>query len=97
MFFAFLNRNFEQFFGQIFSRRVKALSNRNLVASRHIKRENPSLLKQELNSSRRLCVRNELKINSGKIKNIGITKDCRRKSALTEIITYNRIRIVISS
>ena len=43
VFFAFLNRDFEQFFGQIFSRRVKALSNRNLVASRHIKRENPSL------------------------------------------------------
>ena len=42
-FFAFLNRDFEQFLGQIFARRVKALSNTNLVASWHIKRENPSL------------------------------------------------------
>ena len=43
VFFAFLNRGIEQFFGQIFSRRVKALSNTNLIASRHIKRENASL------------------------------------------------------
>ena len=42
-FFAFLNRGIEQFFGQIFSRRVNALSNTNLIASRHIKRENASL------------------------------------------------------
>jgi len=42
-FFASLNRDFEQFFGQIFSRRVKAVSDTNLLASRHIKRENPSL------------------------------------------------------
>ena len=42
-FFALLSRDFEQIFGQIVSIRVKTLSNTNLVASRHIKREKRSL------------------------------------------------------
>ena len=35
-FFVLLRHDFEQMFGQIFSIRVKALSNTNLLASRHI-------------------------------------------------------------
>ena len=42
-FFAPLSRDFEQSFGQIVSIRVKTLSNTNLVASRHIKKEKRSL------------------------------------------------------
>ena len=42
-FFAPLSRDFEQIFGQIVSIRVKTLSNTNLVASRHIKKEKRSL------------------------------------------------------
>ena len=38
-FFVPLSRDFEQMFGQIDSIRVKTLSNRNLVASMHTKRE----------------------------------------------------------
>ena len=41
--FALLSRDFEQFLGQIVSISVKTLSNTNLVASRHIKREKGSL------------------------------------------------------
>ena len=37
--FALFGRDFEQILGQIVSLRVKALSNTNLVASRHIKSE----------------------------------------------------------
>ena len=43
VFFAPLSRDFEQIFGQIVSIRVKTLSNTNLMASRHIKREKRSL------------------------------------------------------
>ena len=42
-FFVPLSRDFEQIFGQIDSIRVKTLSNTNLVASMHIKREKRSL------------------------------------------------------
>ena len=42
-FFAPLSRDLEQIFGQIVSIRVKTLSNTNLVASTHIKREKRSL------------------------------------------------------
>ena len=38
-----LSLDFEQIFGQFVSVRVKTLSNTNLVASRHIKREKGSL------------------------------------------------------
>ena len=38
-FAAFLGSGFAQFFGQIVSKRVKTLTNRNLVASRHITNE----------------------------------------------------------
>ena len=41
--FALLSRDFEQILGQIVSLRVRTLSNTNLVASRHIKREKGSL------------------------------------------------------
>ena len=42
--FAFSRHDFDSFFcGQIVSTRVKTLSNSNLVASRHIKREKISL------------------------------------------------------
>ena len=41
--FEFYGRHFEQILGQIVSVRVKALSNINLVASRHINREKGSL------------------------------------------------------
>ena len=41
--FALLGSVFEQILGQIFSLRVKTLSNTNLVASRHIKGEKSSL------------------------------------------------------
>ena len=41
--FALLSRGFEQIFGQIVSIRMKTLSNRNMVASRLIKREKGSL------------------------------------------------------
>ena len=41
--FAHLSCDFEQKFGQIISTRVKTVSNTNLVASRHIKREKGSL------------------------------------------------------
>ena len=41
--FAPLSRDFEQLFRQIVSRRVKTPSNKNLVASRLIKRERGSL------------------------------------------------------
>ena len=41
--FALLGRDFEQIIGQIVSIRVKTLSNTNLVAWRHIKREKSSL------------------------------------------------------
>ena len=39
-----LSLDFEQIFGQFVSVRVKTLSNTNLVASRHIKREKDSFL-----------------------------------------------------
>ena len=42
--FALLGGDFEQNFRQIFSIRVKTLSDRNLVASRNIKTEKGSLL-----------------------------------------------------
>ena len=41
--FALLSRDFEQTFGQIVSKIVKTLSNTNLVALRHTKREKGSL------------------------------------------------------
>ena len=41
-FFSLLGRDFEQILGQIVSIRVKTLSNTNLAASRHIKREKNS-------------------------------------------------------
>ena len=41
--FALLRHDFEQTFGQIVSVKVKTLSNRDLVASRHLKREKGSL------------------------------------------------------
>ena len=41
--FALLSRDFEQFFGQIVSIRVKTLSNTNLVAARYIESEKRSL------------------------------------------------------
>ena len=40
---ALLGLDFEQMFGEIVSVRVKTLSNTNLVASRHMKREKSSL------------------------------------------------------
>ena len=41
--FALLDHDFEQMFGQIVSVRVKTLSDTDLVASRHLKREKGSL------------------------------------------------------
>ena len=41
--FSLLSHDFEQIFGQIVSVRVKTLSNTDLVASRHLKREKGSL------------------------------------------------------
>ena len=41
--FALLSHDFEQIFGQIISLRIKTLGNKNMVASRLIKREKGSL------------------------------------------------------
>ena len=41
--FALLSHDFEQIFGQIISLRIKTLGNKNMIASRLIKREKGSL------------------------------------------------------
>ena len=51
--FELLGRDFEQIIGHIVSIRVKTLSNTNLVAYRHIKREKGSFLVNVLRSKRR--------------------------------------------
>ena len=57
--FALFSRDFEQTLGQIVSERVKTLSNTNLVASKHTKREKGSLpvdVRQSKTSLRKLSI-----------------------------------------
>ena len=84
IFFALLNRDFEQTFGQIVSLREKNLSNKNLVVSRYIKREKGSLPVNVRHSKNVSALDCEQSLFSSKI--------CKREYLSSEVARVARAR-----
>ena len=79
--FAFLCSDHAQIFGQIVSIRVKTLGNTNLVASRHIKGENASLLVDvriaKSRSLLKLLIPFPDGLNIGSVEGFKLKKQCK--------------------